>query len=76
MVKLMVREVAESQGLTTAYQLQKLMGLPPAMAARLWKGELSMIGLDTVDRLCEALSCEPADLLVRVKEKKGATRKR
>jgi DNA-binding Xre family transcriptional regulator len=66
MVELKVREAAEARGIATAYQLQKRMNVPPGTAARLWRGEMRMIGLDTVDALCEAIGCEPADLIVRV----------
>jgi len=74
MVTLRIREAAEARGITTAYQLQKAMGLQPGMAARLWRGEMKMIGLDTLDRLCDAIGCELDDLLVRVPEKKTAKR--
>jgi DNA-binding Xre family transcriptional regulator len=66
MVTLKIREAAERQGITTAYQLQKALNAMPSTAARLWRGEMKMIGLDTVDALCAALGCEPGDLIVRV----------
>ena len=74
MVTLRIREAAEERGITTAYQLQKAMEVQPGMAARLWRGELKMIGLDTLDRLCDAIGCELGDLLVRAPEKKAAKR--
>ena len=74
MVTLRIRETAEAHGITTAYQLQKAMQVQPGMAARLWRGELKMIGLDTLDRLCDAIGCELGDLLVRAPEKKAAKR--
>lgn len=75
MVELRIREAAEARGITTAYQLQKRMNVPPGTAARLWRGDMRMIGLDTIDALCEAIGCEPADLIVRVTDRKKATRK-
>lgn len=66
MIVLKIREMAEAQGITTAYQLQKAMEMPPNMAARLWRGDMKMIGLETIDRLCEVLRCEPADLIIRI----------
>ncbi len=75
MVKLRIREAAEARGVTTAYQLQKRMGVQPGMAARLWKGDLEMIALKTLDRLCVALDCELADLLMRVPDKKAKREK-
>lgn len=71
MIELKISEVAQSKGITTAYQLQKAMNIPPGMAARLWRGNMKMIGIETIDSLCEALDCEPADLIVRIKEKKA-----
>ena len=70
-VELRIREAAESRGITTAYQLQKRMNVPPGTAARLWRGDMKMIGLDTIDALCEAIECEPTDFIVRVQSKKA-----
>ncbi len=66
MVTTRIRELAEKRGFTNAYQLQKATELPPSMAARLFKDEVDMIALRTIDTLCNALGCEPGDLLVRV----------
>jgi DNA-binding Xre family transcriptional regulator len=65
MVRLRIQEIAQERGITTAYQLQKLMEVPPMTASRLWKGEMEMVALKTIDALCEALSCEPGDLFTR-----------
>ncbi len=70
MVTLKIREAAEARGITTAYQLQKALNTMPSTAARLWRADMKMIGLDTIDALCEALKCEPADLIVRGNGKK------
>lgn len=59
---LRIREAAEARGVTSSYQLMKLMGIPPGHASKLWKGEMRMIGLDTVDALCNALQCKPGEL--------------
>lgn len=74
MVTLRVRDVAERKGITTAYQLQKAAQLHPSHAAKLWKGDVEMIGLKTIDTLCEALTCEPGDLIVRAQNGKAAGR--
>lgn len=50
-------------------------GVQPGMAARLWKGEMEMIALKTLDSLCEALGCEFTDLLVRTPERRKAGKK-
>jgi len=75
MIELRIREAAEARGITTAYQLQKKMNVPPGTAARLWRGDMRMIGLDTIDALCEAIGCEPADLIVRLNGEKKSPRK-
>ena len=69
MVKLRIREAAAKAGITTAYGLQKAMDIPPGTAARLWRGKMTMISLNTIDGLCKALNCKPADLIVRVADK-------
>lgn len=74
MVTLQVRGVAERKGITTAYQLQKAARLHPSHAAKLWKGDVEMIGLKTIDTLCEALSCKPGDLFARVRNGKPSDR--
>jgi len=63
MIKIHISQVAEQRGITTAYQLQKALALPPSMAARLWKGELEKVATSTLDKLCHALECQPGDLL-------------
>ena len=64
MIKVQIAEVAQKRGITTAYQLQKALDVPPAMAAKLWKGQFKMIGLDTMDRLCKLLKCKPHQIFV------------
>ncbi|MDQ3257108.1 MAG: helix-turn-helix transcriptional regulator [Acidobacteriota bacterium] len=60
---LTIREAAEKRGITSSYQLMKALNIPPGHASKLWKGEMRMIGLDTVDNLCAALKCKPNDLI-------------
>jgi DNA-binding Xre family transcriptional regulator len=74
-VELRIREAAEARGITTAYQLQKRMNVPPGTAARLWRGDMRMVGLDTIDALCDAIGCEPADLIVRITDSQKTARK-
>jgi excisionase family DNA binding protein len=63
MIKVNIRETAIKNGIKTAYQLQKAMNLQPSQAAKLYRNDLKMIGLDTLDRLCEIFDCMPSDLL-------------
>ena len=62
MVVFRIREIAEDRGITTAYQLQKAMGINPGMAARLWKHSAKGITLRTINAICDALNCQPGDL--------------
>ncbi len=75
MVKLKIKEIATARGIKTAYGLQKRTGFHPGHASRLWKGDLDMIGLSVIDRLCKELECVPGDLIVRVSEKTHPPRK-
>lgn len=76
MVKLTIREAAEKRGLSTAYQLQKKLSVPPGTAARLWRGDLEMIALKTLDFVCERLECELSEIISRENGKPKTTKKR
>ena len=58
-----IKEVAQSKGITTAYQLQKLTGAQPNLAAKWYRNDLKSIGIETLNTLCDALGCTPNDLL-------------
>ena len=75
MIKVTIRQAAKRAGLTTAYQLQKAAGLSPAVAADLWRGEKTP-RLETLDRLCDVLGCELADLIHRNGHTKASPQKR
>jgi DNA-binding Xre family transcriptional regulator len=74
MIKVSIREIAIKKGITTAYQLQKLMNLQPSMAAKWFKNDLKMIGIESLNSLCEALDCEPSNIL-KYTPSKGKTEK-
>ncbi|MDT7543599.1 MAG: Cro/C1-type DNA-binding domain [Acidobacteriota bacterium] len=63
MIEVKIREIAEARGITTAYQLQKALDVAPSVAARLWRGEITKIGLDTLDNLCRVLKSRPDKVL-------------
>jgi len=54
----------------TLYWLWKQTGIRWATIWQLGNGEVSRLSLDVLDRVCEALECQPGDLLVRVESKK------
>lgn len=76
MVKLTIQQAAKAHGVMNAYQLQKAMKTSPGIAARLWRGDLTMIGLRTLDALCAALECDLGEIITREtdKPKKGRAR--
>lgn len=47
----------------TAYQLQKLTGAQPNLAAKWYRNDLKSIGIETLNTLCKALNCEPSQIL-------------
>jgi len=63
MIRVLIQERAKAKGITTAYQLQKLLDVQPSVAARLWKGDFTKIDLGTLSKLCEKLKCQPSQLL-------------
>lgn len=63
MITVSIREMAEKRGITTAYQLQKLLNVSPSLAAKWWRNDMKMIGIDTLDSLCRMLKCKPNDIL-------------
>jgi excisionase family DNA binding protein len=63
MMKVKIAETAEKHGVKSAYALQKALDLSPTIAARLWKGEFSKIGINTLEKLCELFKCQTDDLL-------------
>lgn len=63
MINVKIKEVAEARGITTAYQLQKVLDVVPSVAAKLWKAEFKHVSLDTLNKLCKALKCQPDKIL-------------
>jgi putative transcriptional regulator len=66
MIKFRLREILEERG-RTVYWLWKQTGIRYATVWQMANGEATRVNLDVLDRICEALECEPGDLLVRVK---------
>jgi len=66
MIELRVKELAEEKGIDNPFSLSRESGVAYANCYKIWNNQQKMIGLDTIDRLCEALGCEPGDILVKV----------
>ena len=63
MIKPMIQQVARKKGIKNAFGLQKALGISPTVATKLWEGDFSMIGLNTLDKLCGCLDCYVGELL-------------
>jgi putative transcriptional regulator len=75
MIKVRLRELLEERG-RTLYWLWKRTGVRYATVWQMGKGEVGRLNMDVLDRICEALECQPGDLLVRVTGRKAAKKKR
>ncbi len=69
-IKVKIREAAEKRGIKTSYQLRIRANLAPSTASRCFRNKLTLITFETLDKLCDALDCEPSDLLVRQSKRK------
>ena len=56
------------------YWLAKETGISHTTLWRLKKGKALGINFDTLEKLCQALGCQPGDILGLVKQKTGAKR--
>jgi putative transcriptional regulator len=73
MIRLDVSSKLEGRSL---YWLAKTTGMPYSTVHKLGNAQTYGISFDVLDKLCDALGCEPGDLLVRVsKGKKTGGRK-
>ena len=73
MIRLQLNELLEQRG-QTIYWLWKQTGIRYATIWQMGKGEVARLNLDVLDRVCEALECQPGDLLVRVESRKARKR--
>jgi DNA-binding Xre family transcriptional regulator len=75
MIHITIQEMAKRRGIMTAYQLQKALNVHPDVAAGLWKGDLTKIGIISLDRLCYVLRCQPCGLLRYIPDDETPTSK-
>ena len=76
MVELRVKELAVEKGIDNPFSLSKESGIAYANCYKIWNNQQTMIGLDTLDRLCDALGCEPGDILVKVPKSARRSKRR
>lgn len=62
MIRLVVKEIAEREGIENPNALSQATGLPYETCRRLWQEKASMIGLGTIERLCDVLHVRPGQL--------------
>lgn len=52
----------------SSLELAEKIGLTPAMLSRIKTGKIKGIRFETLELICEALDCEPGDILEIVKD--------
>jgi DNA-binding Xre family transcriptional regulator len=57
-----IRERAEKRGIENANQLGTALNVAPNVSARLWNGVFEKLGMNTLEKLCEVLQCQPNSL--------------
>jgi DNA-binding Xre family transcriptional regulator len=63
MFKNKIPDLSKKKGLMNAFQLGKALDVSPTTASRLWNGDFSKIGTDTLHRLCDLFDCQISDYL-------------
>lgn len=54
----------------TQKQLSDLTGIRPATISNLWHEKAIRIEFEQIDKICEALDCQPGDLIEHIPNKK------
>jgi DNA-binding Xre family transcriptional regulator len=68
-MRLTVKEVALAKGIMNATQLGEACGIPLTSMYRIWNNSARMIGLDTLNKLCNFLEVPVGMLLHHVPDK-------
>jgi len=76
MIRLAVKELAKREGIDNPNSLAVVTGLPYETCRRVWEGQPSMIGLNTLERLCDTLHVRPGQLFDYEHEPDKPKRKR
>ena len=69
MIELRLAEMLEQRG-RSVYWLWKQTGVRYATIWEMAQGTVTRLNLNTLDLICDALECEPSDLLRRVEKSK------
>ena len=73
MIEVQVNELLQQRS-RTFYWLAKETGISHTTLWRLKKGKAYGITLDTLDKICQALNCQPGDVLRFVSARPGRKR--
>lgn len=71
-----IKERAEKRGIKNAHQLGLALGVAPNVSARLWNREFDKLGMNTLEKLCEVLACQPNALFRYEPETSKGAKKR
>lgn len=74
-VILNIKNAGERRGVMNPFALARESGLNYAICYRLWHEQTTQISLPTLARICDTLSCEPGDLIVRGGTTRASARK-
>ena len=74
MIEIRVDKLLEAQE-RSFYWLAKETGISHTTLWRLKKGKALGINFDTLDKICDALGCQPGDVLTLASEKKRGQRR-
>lgn len=75
MIVVRLEELLRKRG-KSRYWLAKETGLTPLTISRLFKGKTNGIDFTTLNAICEALSCQPSDVISYVEDEKSKKQKR
>ena len=73
MIKFRLDKLLEKRG-WTAYRLAKESGIHPSVLSKYVNNQVREISLDTLNALCEALTCRAGDLIEYVPDSKHRAR--
>jgi len=62
MIEIKLEQLLEKRGLT-AYALSKQTGLHQSVLSKLKSNSTKALRIDVLDTICQALDCQPGDLL-------------
>lgn len=75
MLRMVVKDVALREGIENPNALAEATGLPYETCRRLWNKTPAMIGISTIERLCDVLKVRPGQLFDYEHEPDKAERK-